>query len=439
MNPTIKMMTQFARSLQSPSFLLVWIGQTVSLLGDGSFTIALAWQVLILTGSGTAMGLVLMAWNIPRLLFILVGGVAADRVSRRWLMLWSDGGRAVIVAVIALLSLMHLLQLWHLIILVLCFGTVDSFFLPAFQALPPQLLSEENLPSANALVGLSQQTSILLGPLIGSLVIAFLGVANAFIFDGVTFLISVACLLAVREVATQASFLGDTAISKALKSEDASSLSKSKGNTSLRQMLTDIRDGFQYVATSNWILMPLILFAVVNIGYLGPLEVALPKFVLTMHGDGVWLLGMITAANAVGAIAATIIIGQFRYLPRRGIVMYCAVIGSSLALAVFGIPIPQAIAPFIISGANVLVGAGIGAIGVIWATTMQELVPANKLGRVSSIDWLCSLSLMPVGLVVTGLLTDKIGPGQVFVIGAILNIFLAVIALVFSNTSKLEK
>lgn len=437
MNSTSKVVTQFTRSLRSSSFLLVWIGQTVSLLGDGAFTIALAWQVLILTGSGTAMGLVLMTWNIPRLIFLLAGGIAADRVSRRRLMLWSDGGRAIVVAIIALFSLIHLLQLWHLIALALCFGVADSFFLPAFQALPPQLLDKEDLSSANALVGLSQQTSILLGPLIGALVVAIAGVTNAFIFDGITFLISVGCLLGIREITVQTTFAEKITTPISLETGGISSTLEQPESATLRKMLNDILDGFRYVAASNWLLMPLILFAVVNVGYLGPLEVALPKLV-GVQGNGVWLLGMITTANAVGAIASTILIGQFRRLPRRGIVMYCSVIASSLALTVFGIPLPQVIAPFVISGANIFVGAGMGALGVIWTTTMQEMVPDDKLGRVSSIDWLCSLSLMPVGLVVAGLLTDSIGPREVFIIGGMLNILLAIIALVFSNVSKLE-
>ena len=118
---------------------------------------ALAWQILLLTRSATAMGIVMTAEMIPRLLFLLLGGVAADRLPKRLVMLCSDAGRAIVVLVIALSGWFHLLQFWHLVILALFFGIVEGFFSPAYRALPPQLVKTEDLTSANALTGLSEQ------------------------------------------------------------------------------------------------------------------------------------------------------------------------------------------------------------------------------------------------------------------------------------------
>src|SRR5262245_42884387 len=142
---------RFARALRHRPFALMWLGQTFSALGDGAYSIALAWLILLLTGSATALGVVLIANTIPRLLFLLIGGVAADRLSRRVIMLWSDSVRAVLVLLITLLAWTHLLQLWHLVVLGLFFGFVDGFFIPAYQSLPPQVVPTEDLPSANAL------------------------------------------------------------------------------------------------------------------------------------------------------------------------------------------------------------------------------------------------------------------------------------------------
>jgi MFS family permease len=147
------------RSLQNRSFALLWLGQTCSSLGDGAFTIALAWEVLLLTGSATAMGLVVMAEMLPRLIFLLLGGVAADRLPRLRILLFSDAGRGAIVLLIALLGWLHGLQLWHLIALSLLFGVAAGFFHPAYRSLTPQLVEYDQLASANALTAFSRDIS----------------------------------------------------------------------------------------------------------------------------------------------------------------------------------------------------------------------------------------------------------------------------------------
>ena len=135
------------------NFTLLWTGQFVSLLGDGVFRVAMPWAVLQLTGSVLAMGAVFIASLAPSLLFMLFGGVAADRLPRRAIMLWSDTGRAVVVAVIAALALLHILQFWHLLTLSLLFGLADCFFQPAYMAVVPQLVDERVLlQPANSLI-----------------------------------------------------------------------------------------------------------------------------------------------------------------------------------------------------------------------------------------------------------------------------------------------
>ncbi|MGH2516633.1 MAG: MFS transporter, partial [Ktedonobacterales bacterium] len=140
---------RFARALGSKPFAMLWAGQTISALGDGAYTTALAWQVLKLTGSATAMGAVLIARTVPMLIFLLVGGVAADRLPRRLVMLASDAGRGLSVLCVAALGWLGLLQLWHLVLLSLIFGFVSGFFMPAYQSIAPELVATENLPSAN--------------------------------------------------------------------------------------------------------------------------------------------------------------------------------------------------------------------------------------------------------------------------------------------------
>ena len=201
MSATVVGRIHFLRAFHSRPFAFFWAGQTISIVGNGAFTTVLAWQVLVLTHSATAMGLYLTVQMIPTLLFLLVGGIAADRLPRRLLLLGSDGGRAVVVLLIALLSLLRLLQLWHLLILGFTFGVAGAFFLPAFQAMPPQLVERSSLPSANALTQLSIQAGMLLGPVIGAICITLAGPSLGFAFDGLTFLVSVLSLWFIRQAA----------------------------------------------------------------------------------------------------------------------------------------------------------------------------------------------------------------------------------------------
>jgi MFS family permease len=155
-------------ALRSRPFALLWGGQTLSALGDGAYTPALAWQTLVLTHSSAALAAVVTATIVPRLIFLLVGGLVADRLPRRAVLFVSDAGRALVVGAIAALSFSGALELWRLIVLGAIFGVVGAFFLPAYRAMPPLLVTRDALPSANALTELSGQLGLLIGPLIGA-------------------------------------------------------------------------------------------------------------------------------------------------------------------------------------------------------------------------------------------------------------------------------
>ncbi|MFL5628630.1 MAG: MFS transporter [Ktedonobacteraceae bacterium] len=189
-------------ALQSRAFAWFWLGQTISALGDGAFATALAIAVYQLTGSSLAMGLFLTAQIVPELLFTLFGGVAADRLPRRLVLLGADIGRALTVLMIALLAALKLLHLWHLFVLAILFGLARSFFGPAYRAITPELVAKKHLASANALTSLSIQFGNFLGPVLGAGFIVLGGgsARAAFAFDGFTFVISVCSLLAIRSL-----------------------------------------------------------------------------------------------------------------------------------------------------------------------------------------------------------------------------------------------
>ncbi|HEY7341974.1 MAG TPA: MFS transporter [Ktedonobacterales bacterium] len=410
---------RFARALGSKPFAIVWSGQTISALGDGVTITALAWQVLVLTGSGAAMGAVLVAETVPRVLFLLLGGVVADRFSRRNVLLWSDTIRGVAVGAIAVLGWMGLLALWHLIVLGAIFGLASAFFFPAYQSIPPQLVDAGALPSANALNGMSRQMSQLFGPALGATLVALSDPSAAFAIDALSFGVSAALLLAVRVPPLPKETRDDV---------------KPGG---LRGLVGDIREGLGYVMRSPWLWVTIAIASLGNVG-LAPMQVALPKLIKSVYGQGVWLLGATGTAVAAGSLVTMLLIGQARRLRHRGILAYGGLIASSLAVIVFGLPLPHQYAPAIAIAFSVFFGAGLAIFELIWVTTLQEIVPAEKLGRVSSVDWVGSLALLPVGLALVGVLTDRVGASWVFVAGGALNLALDLIALTVSGIRKLD-
>ncbi|HET8586503.1 MAG TPA: MFS transporter, partial [Candidatus Limnocylindria bacterium] len=179
-------------------FALLSAAATVSLLGDGFFFIALAWQVYELSNVPTAMSVVGVAWTLPLVLFLLLGGVLTDRYDRRRLLIGADLLRAVAIGLVGVLSISGALELWHVIALISFVGIGDAFFNPASTAIVPDLVPERQLPQANALQGLIRPLMMrLIGPAIGGFVVATLGPGPAFVVDGASFLVSAAAVWAI--------------------------------------------------------------------------------------------------------------------------------------------------------------------------------------------------------------------------------------------------
>lgn len=448
---------QFARALQARPFALLWTGQTISVLGDAVFTIALTWEVLLLTGSATAMSLIVLAQWTPRIALLLFGGVLADRVSRRLLMLLADSGRGLIVLLVAWLSWSHSLQFWHLVALAPLFGIVSSFFDPAYSAIVPQLVETDALASANSLNIVSRNTGFLLGPMLSAGCITLFGPASAFAFDGLTFFISASFLIALRLPASlevtkvrQLRLVDSTQpVSNELLLEGSSSpvasvqvaLDEGLAPASSGKVggaLQDIREGLRYVFAHTWLWVAVLASPLVSIGFAGPMWVALPRLVRDVYGAGVWLIGAMATSDAIGSIFAALFTGNASKIQRRGIAAFSSIIIGGCALVACAIPLPRVIEPFVAITASALVGCGLAIFMIIWGTLQQEKVPNHMLGRVSSITQLGSVSALPLGLVLAGLLADHVGPASVFAIGGMLVIVPAALALGFREIRRLE-
>jgi len=247
----------------------------------------------------------------------------------------------------------------------------------------------------------------------------------AFAFDSLTFVISVCSLAAIRSIAK---------VSQENSNEGEIPIVHSAGLTG---MLRDIHDGFRTILRSSWLLWSMIVAAFGLMAYKGAIAVSLPKLVFAVYSSGPWLLAAITTTVGLGAIAGALFAGQV-YFWRRGIVGLLGYVLSGLALMVFSLPFPHSIVPFVVLPAAFLVGSGINVMQIIWVTLLYELVPSNKLGRVSSVDLLGSLGLLPIGYVLAGWLGDRVGPAAVFLLGGIMMVVLNLLPMLIRDIWRLE-
>ena len=371
------------RPLAIRDFALLWTGAAVSLLGDGVYIVAIAWQVYELSDTPTALSLVGVAWTLPMAAFLLVGGVVSDRFDRREIMIATDLVRAVAVAVIAVLSITGALELWHLILLAIVFGTGDAFFGPAFNSVVPQIVPQRLLVQANSLDQFIRPFMMALaGPALGGLTVAALGTGAAFALNAGSFLVSA---------------LAISLMSAGHKVD--------RGDEEPRSALADMREGFRFVRQHAWLWGTLLGAAISLLAFWGPVEVLVPFRIKNDLGGGADAFGLVLAAGGVGAILAAVAMAQLG-LPRKHMTfMYVAWAVGCLGIAglAFATVLWQAMASSFAQQA--LFASGL----IVWGTLIQTLVPARLLGRVTSLDWFVSTSLVPVSFALTGPVAAAVG------------------------------
>ncbi len=405
-------MTLF-RSLKIRSFTLLWSGQTISRVGDFAYEVALAWWVLEHTGSAAAMATVLICSIAPTLLFLLIGGVAADRYPRIPLMLASDVLRGIILTIIAVLAAYDALALWHIYLAAILSGIVDGFFQPAYSAMVPTVVPTEHLPSANALTSMSMTVGRIAGPAFGAILIGILGTAGAFAVNGVSFLLAAILLLPLLRVQVRAE-------------------PDPGGQTT--NILRDVREGLDTVVHAPILWIGILLFALTNVTLAGPYSISLPFLVKQHLNADVDTLGLLYGIFPIGYLLGGLWLGRFTRIRRRGILAYGGLLTAALMLAVFGLHVPLGVLVL----AALVNGAALEVQNLIWTNILQEVVPSERLGRVASIDQLGSYVLLPVGFALTGWATSLLGPAAVFVIGGGTTACLALLALAHPTIRRFD-
>lgn len=381
------------RSLRHRSFGLLWLGQTLSRIGDFAYEIALAWWVLEKTGSAETMALVLVFSITPSLIFLLLGGIAVDRLPRVMLMLVSDVGRGVTALIVAGLAFTGQLQVWHVFVASLFFGMVMAFFQPAYTAVVPQIVPADDLSSANALTSISINLGRVAGPALGAAVVGGVGATAAFALNGLSFILSAILLLPLLSAETN----------NPARSEEL-------------QVWRDLREGFTTVITQPWLWISILVFSLINVTLIGPYSVAMPFLVSDFMQADVDRLGLIYSIFPIGFVIGGVWLGRYPKLPRRGVMMYLTLALGAVMLGLFGFHMPL----WVLIMAALVNGIALQFGALAWTHLLQEKIPNEQLGRVSSIDTMGSMGLMPVGMAVAGWATATFGPALVFIAGGAL-------------------
>ena len=402
------MATSASHPLRHAPFVWFWLGQSVSLLGDRVYSVALPFLVLELGGSAAQIGQLLAAYSVPQLLFLLTGGVLVDKFPQRLTMLVSNVLHALLLGGVLMLLLSGRLELTHLYILSGFFGLLSAFFMPAAMSITPQLVPREVLPQANAMRSFASELAGILGPPLGGVLITLGSLSLALAFDIATFVLGALCLLAMRPRPVQRSLEGATS-----------------------SYWYDLKEGFHYVAGLRWLWVTIVLFSFVNIFVAGVTTVLLPLLAETRFAGAV-SLGWLLSGMAGGALVSALVLNRIT-LRRRGWAAYLAVAASGVGV------IGAGLAPHLLVGvgAMVCVGASLTVFGVVWETTVQALVPEEVLGRVFSLDMLGSFALLPLGFIATGFLAERVGTSPLILVYGFATVFLALAGLLIPSVRRL--
>ncbi len=295
-------------------FRLLWMGMSVSLIGDGIFVVAIAWQAYAVSNQPSALAYVGLANALPQIALLLVGGAVSDRSDRRRVLAMADIVRAAAVGILALVTAVATPRLWDLIAIAVIIGTATAFASPSLDALVPQLLPPDELTQANALDQVVRPLAVqLAGPALGGLAVAVVRPAGAFAFDAVTFLLSAVSILRMtpRQLSVDVAQIG-----------------------SLRH---EVREGLRYVRGQVWLWGTFLSATFAYLLFIGPTQVLLPYIVRNSLHAGASTYGTVLAAGGVGALLGGLLMGRGRN-PRRPVTwIYLWWSIATLAVAGFGL------------------------------------------------------------------------------------------------------
>lgn len=393
--------------LRHRDFRLLLTGQTVSSFGNSISNVAVPFQLLALGASPLQLGITVAIETVAAVAFLLLGGAVADRWQRRTLILASDAVAGAVVSILAVLSASGTLRIEHIYVAAVFLGAAEAFLSPAFNAIIAELVPPEILRAGNAARLLSRSAARIAGPTVGGLVVAFISPAAAFAIDALTFAFSFGTLLFARP--------------------DRRTIAPASS------IVAEIREGFGYVFRYRWLWTTTAYFMLVNVAYAGQSGVMTPLLVRDALGGDARVFGFVNSAYGVGTIVAGIVVAQLA-MRRPGRVMFAFELLAALSVLAVGLSptLP------VLLGAMALMGVSLASSTVIWQSLLQRRVPAQVLGRVSSIDLLGNSVINPLAPLIAAALIGPIGPAGTFVAAGGYALALVIVAVIASPLRDME-
>jgi predicted MFS family arabinose efflux permease len=392
--------------LRNVEFRRLFWSRAISNVGNGVAPIALAFGVLALPGAtATSLSIVLAAQAIPLVLMLPFGGVIADRLGRARVIMVTDALVSVFVMTTAILFITGHATVPVLAVLGALSGLLNGMWYPAMSGLTPDVVPDEQLQSANALVSIATNVGFIFGNALGGLLVALVGPGWAIAIDSLSFLISASLIYSIRHVA--------------------------KPHDSGESVLTDLIHGWRVFLSFRWIVVIVGCFSFIVMVWRGAEEVLGPVLALDIYGGPKgWALVM--ACQGVGLLIGGIAASRVR-------AGHPLVIGMLVTLALpVWLLLLAAEAPLLLAAAGAFVfGFALELFYVFWLTALQTRVPRESLSRVTSYDALGSMMFGPIGLALAGPLVAVIGLHATFVAGAVVATVAVAASLMFRSVRQL--
>ena len=404
------------RPFRTPQYRVLVVALALSLFGSGMWLVGTVFQVRALGGGPIDLSFVATGNALGLVVTVLFGGVAADRIAQKRILIVVEAAKCAAIAVAAVLALTGSLEIWHLAVISFLLGVADGFFYPAYSAMLPSILPAEQLLAANGFEGVVRPALMqAAGPAIASTIIA------AFLPGAVFAAIVVTQVLAIIGL----SFLRLTPVRREFGEED---------RHPVRAVLADLGGGFRYLVRTPWLLATLLYALILVLVIMGPIEVLLPFAVTDQTGGGAVEFAIVLAAFGLGGVIGSVAVASLP-LPRRYLTVMNMLWGAGcLPLALIGLT--SLLWVMVVS--LFIVGFCFSAATVIWGTLLQRRVPPELLGRVSSLDFFVSLAFMPISMAVAGPIGELIGLAPAFLVAGLVPVVLAVIAVLAGRLPRDE-
>jgi MFS family permease len=403
--------------LRTRAYRRLAVALVLGSFANGVWLVALVWEVIRIGGGPGQLSAVTTASAVGVLLPALLAGVVADRVPQKSVLLCVASVELAGMALLAGLSAADLTRVWHLAAVSFVTGMGMAFYYPAYSAWLPALVPASDLMAVNGIEGMVRPTvGQALGPAVAGAVVGAATPSAAF------------------GLAAVCSLLGLLALGTVPSTPVRRDLTESAGQHPVRAALADVAEGFGYMVRTPWLLATLLFAALMILVVMGPLEVLIPFLVKDRLGGGPGGHATVLAAFGIGAAVGSLVMASFP-MPRRYLTWMNLMWGvGCLPMVVMGV----ATSLWMVVVAALLLGALFSAPMVIWGTLLQRRVPQDLLGRVSSLDFFVSVSLMPVSMALAGPVADALGLRTTFLVAGLVPTVFAAVAVLWARLPQDE-